>query len=206
MLGTKPADQEVFASYVASKAPNEDTRKQELESMEHVEESGTTMFMRHPENRNLCLQDYQILGFLKAGGEALRNCNQSAAAEDGRRGKKWGSIKSKIDRHVVVEPQFIDLGKAEPDDIMERPQRCETMKGPRVSLARSEVLNPPLEFDVQIDVMDGSPVSVAMVEEILDYGRRNGLGQWRNAGNGRFDWEYTGEPPTGSKKAKPKKK
>jgi hypothetical protein len=30
---------------------------------------------------------------------------------------------------------------------------------------------------------------VDYVKEWLDYGRFNGIGQWRNSGKGRFTWE-----------------
>ncbi len=187
MLGTKAANKDVFADFIASKAPDDDARKQELDTAEHREEAGTTVFHRN-ENGELMIWDYQIKGFLKEAGNTLRQANISTVAEGGRKGKKWGAIKGKIDNFVMVTPRIISLGKDEPDGICERPLRCETMKGPRVSVARSEVVSAGTSFECEIKTMKGGPVSEAMMREMLDYGAWKGLGQWRNSGKGRFEW------------------
>jgi len=199
MLGTKPDDPKVFESFVASKAPNDDKRKQELESMEHVERAGTTRFAR--DETGFKLFAYQIEGCLKDKGETLRQCNPKLGAEEGRRGKKWGAIKSKIDRFLCVYPigkpygrdiyLLDDKGKPKKaaDGSCERPLRAETMQGPRVTLARSETVAAGTRLRFTIDVLDGSPISREMVKQMLDMGQRRGLGQWRNAGNGRFTWK-----------------
>lgn len=196
MLGTKAANEEVFATYIASKAPDGDKRKEEIETAEHREEAGTTVFHRHPKTGNLMLWDYQIKGFLKEAGNILRQCAEEAPeGEEKKKGKtkKWGTIKTKMDNFVMVTPRMIDLGVREPARIIERPLRAETMMGPRVSLARSEVVSAGTSFEVNIDVMPGGPVTEAMILECLEYGKWKGLGQWRNASWGRFSFEVLPE-------------
>ena len=186
-LGTKAANVDLFTDYIASKCPDDDLRKQELETAEHKEEAGTTLFHRDADGE-LILWDYQVKGFLKEGGDCIRQCKSSEVSPTGK-GKKWGAIKSKIDNFVNVSPRQIKLGKKEPDAICERPLIGMTAQGRRTSLARSEVVNPGTFFTCEIDIMEGAPVTEKMVEEILDYGERKGISQWRNSGKGRFKWE-----------------
>ena len=120
----------------------------------------------------------------------MRQCAEKPAEEDGKKGRNpWGAAKSKFDNFVFVFPRKISLGKKEPDGICERPLRAETMQGPRVSLARSEVVNAGISFDCEIQLFPGCPITDKMLRQCLDYGKFKGLGQWRNSGKGRFTWE-----------------
>jgi hypothetical protein len=196
MLGTKPADRQVFGNWVGSLAPDDDLRKQELETAEHREEAGTTVFHRHPKSGQLMIYDYQVKGFLKEAGNVLRMTEEEPADDDGEPGakkkkprKKWAGAKTKIDNCVFVFPRMIELQRTESDGVCERPLRAETMQGPRVSLVRSEVVPAGTTFDVEIRCIPGSPISEKMIRECLDYGALKGLGQWRNSGKGRFSYE-----------------
>lgn len=192
MLGTKAANHDVFADFIASKAPDDDLRKQELDTAEHREEAGTTIFHREPETGEIIIWDYQIKGFLKEAADIMRQSATEEKPEEGKkktRGKKWGSAKSKFDNFVFVYPRIIGLGKKEADTICERPLRCQTMQGPRVSVARSEVVAAGTSFEIEIKILEGGPVSKEMVLQCLDYGQYKGLGQWRNSGKGRFSYE-----------------
>ena len=46
MLGTKAANADVFADFIASKHPSGTPQRDELERAEHREEAGTTVFHR----------------------------------------------------------------------------------------------------------------------------------------------------------------
>lgn len=189
MLGTKAANKEVFASFIASKCPDDDLRRQEIETAEHREEAGTTVFDRD-ETGALMLWDYQVKGFLKEAANVMRQCADKPAEEDGKKARSpWGSAKSKFDNFVFVYPRKISLGVNEPDSICERPLRAETMQGPRVSLARSEVVNAGRSFECEIQVLPGAPITEKMLLQCLDYGKFKGIGQWRNSGKGRFSYE-----------------
>jgi hypothetical protein len=181
MLGTKAANADVFADYIASKHPTGTPQRDELERAEHAEEAGTTVFHRDTDGTP-GVYDYQIKGFFKDACGALRNA-------DGTKSAGLKAYKSRIDGLVFVAPRFIRAmlpagGKV---GVCERPLRADTMQGPRVSVCRSETLpaGTVLEFEVECLKDDLLPV----IEEWLAYGRLRGLGQWRNSGKGRFTWE-----------------
>lgn len=73
-------------------------------------------------------------------------------------------------------------------DYLERPIRCETAQGPRVAIARSEMLPAGTTLEFDMEVLDGE-LSEALLRELMDYGYYAGLGQWRGGGCGRFRYE-----------------
>lgn len=70
----------------------------------------------------------------------------------------------------------------------QRPLRAQTMQGERVALANSEAI--PAGSSIEFDIVMLDPGDKAMIEEWLDYGSLNGIGQWRNSGKGAFTWEH----------------
>ncbi len=184
VLGSKPSSKSVFADYVASKHPEGVPQRDELESAEKIEETGTTVF--HRDNGCPALYDYQIKGFFKDACGGLRRV-------EGTESSKWRAYKSVIDTCVFVGPRLIrlDLPQGRSVGICERPLRCETMQGPRVALARSESVpeGTRLTFTVTLlqDALEG------VLTEWLTYGGLRGIGQWRNSGCGRFTYEVVKE-------------
>ena len=191
LLGTKAANPDVFADYIASKHPSGTPQKDELDNAEHREEAGTTVF--HRMNGQPGIYDYQVKGFFKDSCAALNRFDKELREVNGKALEKLSAFKSKIDGAIFVFPRFIPLvlpaGTA--IGICERPLRAETAQGPRVSLCRSETTPPgtTLEIDIQIFSKELSPY----VELFLNYGKLRGLGQWRNSGKGRFTWELLPE-------------
>lgn len=184
MLGTKAANPDVFADFIASKHPTGTPAKDELDRAEHREEAGTTVFHRD-EHGNVGIYDYQIKGFFKDACGALRNA-------DGTNSKTLKAYKTRIDGLIFVEPRFITMSLPEgaKPGVCERPLRAETMQGPRVSVCRSETVPAGTTFEVEIVSLNDDMLK--LIEEWLDYGRLRGLGQWRNSGKGRFVWEKVG--------------
>lgn len=189
MLGTKAANHDVFADFIASKAPDGDKRKEELDTAEHREEAGTTVF--HKQNGIVGIWDYQIKGFFKDACGAMRNA-------DGTLSKAVTAYKSKIDGLIFPQPRFIPIILPEGGavGICERPLRAETAQGPRVSVCRSETVpaGSVIEFSVaylakKVGKGDDAVDVAALIEEWLGYGALRGLGQWRNSGKGRFTFE-----------------
>jgi len=98
LLATKPQNKELFESYVAGFAPDDDKKKQELETVEHKEEAGTTVFSRmsrkeilrigrghpslhvikdgDPEEKLVGLFDYTIKGFFKDACAAMNRFDE----------------------------------------------------------------------------------------------------------------------------------
>lgn len=206
ILGSQPANPAVRTQYIGSKAPNVDVGVEESALLPDIEEKGLTVFLRDPDTDALGLLDYTIRGFFKEALDALKEQN----------GIK--NIRKKVDNLLFCEPvkkrapgdRFIVFTRnGEPimdeDDQLERSLRADTMQGPRTSLAASEMVNDPwaIEFTLTLLPNRGTAQSKALswdaVEQALDYGAFKGLGQWRNAGHGRFTWERIDE---GAKKPK----
>jgi len=183
MLGTKAANKDVFADFIASKAPDGDARKQELDTAEHREEAGTTVF--HRQDGVVGIWDYQVKGFFKDACGAMNRFDK-----DCRNGlEKLSAYKTKIDGCIFVGPRFIPINMPEGQTvgICERPLRADTAQGPRVSVCRSETVPAGSHIDIDIAVL--SKDLLAYVEAWLGYGALRGLGQWRNSGKGTFVWD-----------------
>lgn len=194
MLGTKPADPQVFSSYIASRHPEGTPQKDEQESAEKAEIQGTTGF--HKDEIGPFIWDYQIRGFFKESAGFLRQA-------DGCLSKNLSAYKSKIDGLVFIAPRKIRLQipPGQTLGISERPLRAETPQGPRTALVRSETVpvGTVIEFEVQSLVKtfkgkgeDGIPFD-DILSEWLTYGALHGLGQWRNSGKGKFVAEILDE-------------
>lgn len=193
MLGTKPADPEVFGTYVASKHPSGTPERDELENAESVEQSGTTVF--HKQDGVVGIYDYQVKGFFKDAAQFMRQA-------DGAKSKTLTAYKTKIDGLIFVLPRFIGitLPTGTTLGVCERPLRAETAQGPRVSLCRSQSVpaGSTLEFEVRMLATklgkgEDAVLTAALVAEWLAYGELRGLGQWRNSGKGRFKTEILPE-------------
>lgn len=191
ILGSSPANPDIYTSYIASRAPAPFVAAAEVEALPEMadrDDKGVTVFLREPDQDALALRNYQILGFLKEAMEALREQ------------LKIAQPRSKVDRYVFVDPLWLPLmrdGQAvlEEDSVFERPLRAETMRGPRVTLASSEQVNTPWAVEIEITLLSNAgtkksePVTWEAVETALSYGRLKGLGQYRNGSFGRFEWE-----------------
>lgn len=173
MLGTVPKNKEVYAAYIATK----DKEKEEVETVEEIEEKGWTGF--HQDDNGLFLYNYMVLGFLKSACEV---------AQAGGIIKKIPAYKKWLDKIIVIEPRRLYFGTYEADGIMERPLRAMTAKGERISVARSDYMaeGKVLEFVVKI-IPNKCGIDVKTIETLLQYGEVCGLGQWRGSGGyGKF--------------------
>lgn len=177
VLGTQP-QKDVASEYLAGRFEDNggELPSDELETLDESIQKGTTAF--HKLNGAPILYDYQVKGFIKEAGRIF----------NGLHGVK--ALRSKLDNLLFVTPRQIPLiiptgGKVE---FLERPLRAETAQGPRVGLARSEMLPAGTCFTVSLEVYDG-PITEDIIRDLLTYGARKGIGQWRNGGYGRFEFE-----------------
>lgn len=189
ILGTASSDPEIHRSYIASKGPDAVTIEEELETLtvDEVTEKGMTIFSKD-ENGNPVLWNYQIRGFFKSACSALR-------AIQGTKSSKLKAYKKQIDLRIFVfadeqnrAERKIPIKVSGEIGSCQRPLRAQTMQGERVTLANSESI--PAGSSVEFDILLMEPKDREMVEEWLDYGSLNGIGQWRNSGKGAFTWEY----------------
>lgn len=206
MLGTNPGNDELFEEWIKGKRDdnaeipfNEDMLNLPVD--EEMEKS-TTVFRRDSEGF-LCIPGYMLKGNIKACGDQIRQRRNSNKKKDenGKTAKSgWESWVSKVDNNVHIRPKIIrlqqivdgnpvDVRKA--DDIIVRPLKCKTMQGERISLARSEAVKPGTFFFAEIEIR--GVITRDQIIECLDEGAWYGLGQWRNAGNGTYQYEIIGE-------------
>uniref|UniRef100_A0A7C3SN80 Uncharacterized protein n=1 Tax=Dictyoglomus turgidum TaxID=513050 RepID=A0A7C3SN80_9BACT len=180
MLGTAPKDKGLYARFVGDKAPD-GRGEEELEDIKcgvGAENAGWTIF--RGDEFGLYVPDFMIKGFLKSAAIALKSQFN------------LGQPKAKIDRLVFVYPRKIRLidgngnVKKEPDGVIERSLRAETMKGDRIALARSDYVNPGLILEFDIVLLKNKEIKLEDIVFWLNYGEELGLGQWRNGGWGRF--------------------
>ena len=181
VLGSAPNSEEVFSDYIASQAPDAPSREEEIEALgvDAVDEKGTTVFPRM-EDGTPFLWDYQVRGFFKSACDALNMAEPS---------KKLTAYKKKIDKLVFVDERKIPYIVPAGEEIgyLQRPLRAQTAQGERVALAKSEMIPVGTTAEFSVTVLQDDLLN--RVKDWLDYGRLNGLGQWRNGSYGRFTWE-----------------
>lgn len=181
ILGSMPADEELYTKFIASKAPAEWLVDEEVENIPEVDyDKGVTVFPQ--DKQGIFLYNYHIKGFFKHAGNVLKDQ------------LKIKNLRSKLDDYLFILERKIYLirdGKIiqEEDRILERPLRAKTMQGERVALASSEVIDPPAEAIFTVQLLEHKEVKMDTIKELLDYGRFMGIGQWRNASFGSFEWE-----------------
>lgn len=195
MLGTNPNNKKIHEDFISSKAPDAESREEELEHLpkEEMISKEMTVFYRNPEDGTPEMACYHMYGFFKSACGFLRQVPDTKS-------KKLTAYKKKIDGLIRVYPdakdkagRFVPLHLPEGSEIgnCQRPLRAQTMQGERVALANSETV--PVGTWFEVDIMTLDPSYWDLIEEWLDYGELNGLGQWRNSGKGAFVWEYVEE-------------
>lgn len=183
LLGTVPLNKEIFGKYIEPNAPDAVDTSKDAEDIEESDAKGKTGFFKDEEG--LYIMEYMIKGFLKAAGYALKDILGISA------------MKSKIDNFVFIEPRKIHLmrevdGKLqniqEPDGSLVRPLRSTSPQGwDRVSLANSDYLNPGAVLTFNLVLLPHRELTWKVLDQVFQYGRLKGLGQFRNGGYGKFN-------------------
>lgn len=186
-LGSSPSNEELLATYIASKAPTADLTEEEVYNIKQQQaEDRITVFPKLADGTPF-IYDYQIKGMLKDSCKALAAAGK-AGYPGGKACAKLKAYKKAIDGLIFVYPREspYDLHGLQMD-YCERPLRASTPQGERVSIAKSESVPAGSSIECEIECLD--PTLEEMVRECLDYGTKRGLGQWRNSGKGRYIWE-----------------
>lgn len=182
MLGSAPANQEIYKEFIASKAPDAPGVEDEIAAIgaDAVAEKGTTVFPRNNSGEPI-LFDYHVKGMFKDACQMLRyekGDNESC---------KLKAYKKLIDGLIFPCPRQIPIRFDGDITICQRPIRAQTIQGERVALASSEQI--PAGAVIEFGVLCKNDGLITAVREWLDYGILRGIGQWRNSGMGRFTWE-----------------
>ena len=180
LLGTNPANPDIYSEFIANKAPDAESREQEIAAIgaEEYEEKAMTVFARNSKGIPINW-DYQWKGYFKDACGMLRRV-------DGYKSKKLTSYKKVIDGLVFVYPREIPLVLPKGGYIgsCQRPLRASTAQGDRVALANSETVPPGTTQEFEVRILQDSLLPTVI--EWLTYGELHGTGQWRNSGKGRF--------------------
>lgn len=181
VLGTMPADEDIYKNFIGSKAPDAATVEDEVEAVgvDEVVEKGKTVFPKLDDGTPF-LYDYQIKGYFKGTCGFLRKVKDTESS-------KIKAYKKEIDGLIFPEPRRIPFLNVSGIRECQRPLRAQTAQGERVSLAISEEIPAGAQIEFTIELLSDSHEKA--VREWLDYGRYSGVGQWRNSGKGRFIWE-----------------
>lgn len=191
VLGTWPANPNVAREFIASKSPDAATVEEEVAALgaDAVADKGMTVFPRDPDGRPI-FYDYQIKGFFKDScgmlsriGGKTETGKKKAVNESG----KITAYKKTIDGLIFVEPRMIPIVFDGEIGDCQRPLRAQTAQGERVSLTNSEEIPAGATCEFSIVLLDESHEKAVL--EWMDYGSLRGIGQWRNSGKGRFDYE-----------------
>lgn len=192
LLGTLSGDKQLATDFILTKHPD-GVSKDELDAsreISDVQEKKSTIFARTDNRPHLW--DYQAIGFFKGSCEAIINSEEFTKKELKDVRLTAYLYKKTLDTLVHVLPRKIflilpDGADADSLDFLERPLRGQTMKGERISLARSEVA--PAGTEIEFEYFCDNPKHEEWIVRFLDKGKWLGFGQWRSGGMGRFDWQ-----------------
>ena len=186
-LGTCPGDQEVYANFIASKAPDAADMAEEIAAFgaDTVAEKGMTVFQTDEEGHPY-LYNYMFRGFYKSAASACKRITGTKTNKDNLKAHKKA-----VDNWIPVFPRKIfftheDGTLVERSELgnCQRPLRASTAQGERVSLASSVTVPAGTYLTFETYVLDESLDKY--IKEWLSFGRINGLCQWRNSGKGSF--------------------
>lgn len=199
LLGSSPNNKELYEQYIASKAPDSPNRAKRIQKeieqigVGETQDKGTTVFARNRDG-DCILNSYVVRGFFKSAQGAFNKVSDKKSRE------YLSAHKAKIDTCITVTPtgdlDIMDDGlilevpdgkEDEALDLLQRPLRTSGPTGERVALAASEVLPAGTSFVCVVTVFGDQ--LLPYVPMWLNYGKVNGIGQWRNSGKGRFKWE-----------------
>lgn len=204
-LGTVPKNEDVHTRHVAKDDGTESRKAQITEETETIDNKGLTDKEKQgytgfwKDDDGIFVYNYWILGNIKANIETLVN--------NGAIKKIW-KMKHFVDKTAQVFPRRIHfLGKPEADETvedsnglfklneasytLERPLRADTMKGERVTVAKSDVVDVGTQFDFNIKLIyNDKGLTPEVITRAIKLGERYGLGQWRGSGGyGRYTVE-----------------
>lgn len=190
VLGTCSANPDIHSEFIASKAPDAETRDEELarlienDGLDEAIERNMTVFPRMKDDPETpVFFNYQFKGFFKEAARMMKKVPKSRTS-----GMK--AYLKEIDGLIFVygtdpdDPNNIPIRLSGEMGVCQRPLRASTAQGERVALASSETVPAGSWCDIIIRLLN--PDDWKYVEEWLTYGQYHGMLQWRNSGKGTF--------------------
>lgn len=190
ILGSESSDPEIQAKFISSKGPDAKSLEEEVAAVgaDEVIEKSKTVFYKDKDGDPF-LMPYQIRGYLKATAQGYNRISYKITA----------GITAFV---KILTTQIYAQGvDGDPDKIYfqydgnigscQRPLRGSTPQGETVALANSESIRAGSFVELNLHLEDGR--YEPWMKELLAHGHYSGLGQWRNAGKGRFEVQYWDE-------------
>ncbi len=180
ILGSLPADKDILTRFISHKANAPWLEAEEGDCLpEKTDDSNHTVFPQ--DHLGMFLWNYHLKGFIKEAGNNLKDHVNVK------------NLRSKMDNFLFVHDRRLYLYRGkdiiqDADSILERPLRAQTARGPRVSLVGSERVSTPVTIYSTLELLYHKELNFELVKDLLTYGKLKGLGQWRNASWGTFDW------------------
>lgn len=204
ILGSQPSNEEIKMKYITAKMMTgrtgmsaeiaQERVKEEIDNLKNDSEyqdkikdlidKSITIFNRD-ENGKPAISDVQLRGFFKDAFAFINKENKILTKKSGdaystdEYPRKW------IGDRISFEKRYILLPETN-IDIFERPIRCKTMQGERISITASERIKSPIEITFNVTTTDD--VDLKILKLILDRGKFKGIGQWANAQFGNFTY------------------
>lgn len=196
VLGTLPKDTEIHKTHIVSKIvknktlSDEDRERLSAEELEAEYNDPEAMGARgHTgfamEDGKPFVWDYWVKGFFKTAFQSLQ--------ETGDFGKIKG-YKTKVDRYLHVRPRKIFFDPSGPIFELHRSlrvmMRVEGQFKMVVTVICSDALPAGSVLPFEIELLQNNSITIDMVEKALEWGRYEGMGQWRSGGYGKFDYSF----------------
>jgi hypothetical protein len=186
-----------------------ETLSKELrDKLEDGPDASGTMFLKDKEGKPI-ISTHMVLGNLKDNARNLVNNSEKGSFVLETKvsiGEVFNSDVKPVDefmwpsidvvRHaktgdVGYFDEIVQGGRLENNDpsqlgvprLFERPLRAMTATGPKVAIARSEMIPPGAVFSCILRIRQNSPITEAALHKLFAMGRNNGFGQWRGSGN-----------------------
>jgi len=209
ILGSLPAKENLLESYIKTKlikeieklekalerTTSEEKRlalQEKLNSLLQEQEATTylpdvanmlTVFPRDPQG-NLCILNYHVLGYFKemAGSFLKEGFRQKFS--------RYTDVKASLNgryRECLLMRNGQPITQA--DAVLERSLRAWVRNQYIVSIVASEYLAPPIETEFFLIVLGDTKlhnITEDIIKYLLEIGEEKGIGQWRNAGYGKF--------------------
>lgn len=193
VLGTCSPNPDIHSKFIASKAPDAETRDEELaclianEGLDAAIENTMTVFPRLDGDPDVpVFFGYQFKGFFKEAAKAMKKVPNSQTS-------KMRAYLKEIDTLIFVystsadHPNEVPIYLSGEMGVCERPLRAQTAQGERIALASSETVPAGSFCDIVIRLL--VPDDWKYIQEWLTYGQYHGMLQWRNSGKGTFVWD-----------------
>jgi hypothetical protein len=202
MLGTRPANPELFSGHILRKwseckraSVSDEERAvmmaEEVAAVAEADPDATVDFAATifpVANGGPIVWDYQVKGFFKEALMALMTTEEWTKEELKADQLSAYTYRRTVDNLWFVGPRVIPITLTGDTYFIGRPLRAQTMRGERICLARSEAVPEGSTFECEVKLLNPKRHR-KWLTRALDYGALKGFLQWRNAGMGKFSYE-----------------